>query len=307
MKILIVNNSVEHCGVYQYGKRFAKIALKSKKINFFYIEINNSTDLIEKINEINPQVVIYNYVPATMPWLNYTLIESIKKLDIKQGCIIHNQEFYMFDFYIHQNPDYKNNNNNFSIPRPIFEYNGKELNKLDDTIHIGSFGFGGKYKLIPDICKLIINQFSNEKVQLNLHITNGFYSSNNIEEIKKECLDILSVSTNIKLNISTNFITDDEILDFLYKNDLNIFLYENYQFYNGISSTIDYALSVRKPLAICRSNMFSHIYDVDPSICIENNSLSQIIKNGFGPLQEKYDSCTHNKFINTLEKIIISI
>jgi hypothetical protein len=120
-------------------------------------------------------------------------------------------------------------------------------------------------------------------------------------------LDILSVSTNIKLNITTNFITDDEILDFLYKNDLNIFLYENYQFYNGISSTIDYALSVRKPLAICRSNMFSHIYDVDPSICIENNSLSQIIKNGFGPLQEKYDSWTHNKFINTLEKIIISI
>jgi hypothetical protein len=50
--------------------------------------------------------------------------------------------------------------------------------------------------------------------------------------------------------------------------------------------------------------MFSHIWDAQPSICVENNSLLNIINNGFAPLEEKYNSWTHKKFIHTLETII---
>lgn len=49
---------------------------------------------------------------------------------------------------------------------------------------------------------------------------------------------------------------------------------------------IDYALAVQNPIAINRSNMYSHILDVEPSICVEDNYLIDIIKNGFTPLQK---------------------
>jgi hypothetical protein len=97
------------------------------------------------------------------------------------------------------------------------------------------------------------------------------------------------------------------MLDFLFNNDLNIFFYENYSFYNGISSTIDYALSVQKPIAICKSNMFSHIMDVNPSICVEDSDLIEIINNGFEPLQEKYNEWSHEKFVDNIETIIKKI
>jgi len=50
--------------------------------------------------------------------------------------------------------------------------------------------------------------------------------------------------------------------------------------------------------------MFSHIYDVDPSICVENNSLKTIITNGFRPLEEKHNEWSHKNFISRFEKIL---
>ena len=53
--------------------------------------------------------------------------------------------------------------------------------------------------------------------------------------------------------------------------------------------------------------MFSHIMDVNPSICIENNSLTNIISNGFSPLEGKYNSWTNENFIQNIETIINQI
>jgi hypothetical protein len=106
------------------------------------------------------------------------------------------------------------------------------------------------------------------------------------------------------LVITTDFISDEDLLDFLAGNDLNIFFYQKYSGYNGISSSIDYALSVKRPIAICRSNMFSHIWNATPSICIEDVSLNEIINVGIRPLEQYYNSWSHDKFIELFENNI---
>ena len=75
--VLFVNNNIENCGVYQYGKRVANICLKSKIIKFEYVEISSSNQLFSFIEEINPDVIIYNYVPSNMPWLNYDILNLV--------------------------------------------------------------------------------------------------------------------------------------------------------------------------------------------------------------------------------------
>jgi len=308
MNIFIVNNSQQNCGVYQYGKRFGNICTKSKKYNFMYFEMNSENEFIEMFSKHKPEAIIYNYLSGTMPWVTPALVQQYRELGIKQYLIVHNSYYPFFDYYLHQNPYHPGVDvNNFALPRPLYDYKKFEYESKDDVLTIGTFGFGFKCKYIDQICKIINEQIIDREVQINLHLTESHYSPNwdTIETIKQNCLNEIT-HDNIKLNITHDFLTDDKMLEFLSKNDLNIFLYEKYpdNFYNGISSTIDYALSVKKPIAICKSNMFSHIWDVSPSICIEDNSLLQIIENGFAPLEEKYNSWTTDKFLNMLESII---
>lgn len=301
--VIFVNHDVVNCGVYQYGKRVFDISKKSQKYNFEYVEVTCFENLLEFIKDRNPKIIFYNYLPSTMPWFNDSIFHQIKSLGIKQGNTVHNCKYGNFDFYLHQDPYYKNDENNFAILRPLFEYVPNDNLEKNDKIQIGTFGFGGQHKFVPEICRLVSEEFVNQQIKLNLHVTEGFYSGNIFEEVKNECLNNLN-NENIDLNITNNFLTNEDLLNFLYQNDLNIFFYENYPFYNGISSSIDYALSVRKPIAICKSNMFSHIIDVTPSICVEDTDLVDIIANGFSPLQEKYNSWSHKNFIDNIEMIV---
>jgi hypothetical protein len=272
-----------------------------------YYEMDSQNSLELEYNNHKPEVIIYNYLSVTMPWVNKELVQKYRDLGIKQYSIVHNVGYEtFFDCYLHQNPYYENlDENNFALTRPLFDYQPIKIEKTDDVIHIGSFGFGFKVKNFEKICKIVNDQLSHKNVQINLHLTSSYFcpNSNDIAFIKQDCLNLIT-HDNIKLNMTHDFLTDDNVLNFLYKNDLNIFFYQNYDVYNGISSTIDYALSVKKPLAICRSNMFSHIWDVNPSICVENNSLLNIIENGFYPLKEKYNLWTNENFIYNLETII---
>lgn len=307
--ILIINHSVENCGVYQYGKRFASILKKSKEYNFIYLELNSSDELHKNIIEYNPSVIIYNHLTGTMPWVNIELINNIKQRNIKQGTIVHNINYSeFFDFYLHQDPNYQRVDNNFNILRPLFEYTNNYI-KNDNITRIGSFGFGFRSKYYPDICRLVNSQAEDfDSIELNLHLTKSFFcdNSSDINFIIQECNNSIT-NSKIKLNITSDFVSDQDMLHFLGKNDINIFLYQKYLQYNGISSVIDYALSVKKPIGICESNMFSHIWNTKPSILLEYNSIKNIINNGIEPLKIYYTNWSQDQFIRHIEQIIHEI
>tara|TARA_R110000851_G_scaffold67262_9_gene152002 strand:+ start:57 stop:992 length:936 start_codon:yes stop_codon:yes gene_type:complete len=303
--IFIINHSVENCGVYQYGKRVAGVLSNSENYNFKYLELNDFETFLTHVNEDKPTSIIYNHLTGTMPWFTEDKAQQIRMMGIKQGLLVHNVAYStFFDFYLHQDPNYQDNGDNYHILRPLFDYN-KTFEKEDDVIRIGSFGFGFKVKQYDSICDMVNRTFPTEKVELNLHITESFFCPNAdvIEQLKRTCNSIIT-NKNITLNFTTDFMTDEGVLDFLSKNDLNIFLYKKYGTYNGISSVIDYALSAAKPIAICRSNMFSHIWDTQPSICVENNDLRTILNNGFDSLNKKRDEWSNPNFIINIEGII---
>ncbi len=309
MNIFVVNHSVENCGVYQYGKRVGSILEKSNNNKFIYLEIDTENEFRENLKKYSPEIIIYNYLSGTMPWMNESIAKELRSKNIRQLLLVHNVNYdTFFDYYLHQDPDYPTDDINFSICRPLFEYHPQKIVSNSDVLKIGSFGFGFRVKYFDEICRVVNEQFYGRKVEINLHLTHSHFcqNSNDIQAIKHECLSRLT-NSNIKLNMTHQFLSDDEMLDFLYENDLNIFFYQDYPSYNGISSTIDYALSVKKPIAICKSRMFSHIMNVRPSICVEDNYLIDIINNGFAPLESKYESWTNNKFIDRIESIISEI
>tara|TARA_R110000868_G_scaffold409778_1_gene696010 strand:- start:4547 stop:5491 length:945 start_codon:yes stop_codon:yes gene_type:complete len=306
--IFLINHSVENCGVYQYGKRVAGVLNKSENYNFKYLELNDFEVFMTHVNEDKPTVIIYNHLTGTMPWFTNDTSQIIRGMGIKQGLLVHNVNYEtFFDFYLHQDPNYQDNENNYHILRPLFEYDVPE-DQDGSIIRIGTFGFGFKVKEYDKICEMVNNDFANDSVELNLHLTISHFCPNEdvINQLRRQCVDKIT-NPNIKLNITTEFMTDRGVLDFLNKNDLNVFFYHKYTSYNGISSVIDYALSAKKPIAICKSNMFSHIWDTQPSICVEDNNLKTILSNGFGSLNGKYNEWSNENFIKNVETTIKKI
>jgi hypothetical protein len=110
----------------------------------------------------------------------------------------------------------------------------------------------------------------------------------------------LNTKKGVTLNITRNFLDDDGVLQFLANNDINVFMYSENG--NGISSAIDYALSVKRPIAITRCNMFRHILKND-IVLSGKNSVVDILNRGTKPLNEFYDKWSTQKFIDEMDGI----
>ncbi len=100
-----------------------------------------------------------------------------------------------------------------------------------------------------------------------------------------------------------DFLTVDQVLNFLAQNTINAFFYEE-NTGRGLSSVIDLALAVQRPVAITKSTMFRHLRSTLPSICIEDLSLKEIIHNGFAPLHHYCQEWNEANLVWDYERII---
>ena len=305
MKILFVNHSQKQCGVYQYGKRVADILKKDDRFDLQYEEIDNPDIFLRLTNDSKNDYIVYNWHPSTMSWLNNSLVLNQKKS--KQILIFHESHFpsnLEIDGFFMTDLTEDEKIKHFSIPRPLFETVMEK--PITKKLKFGSFGFGFTNKGFEKICK-IINQNYNDCI-IHLHIPNAFYGDSNSKISNSVINNCKSIITNptVELVITTNFLTNEEILDFLNSNSVNLFLYDNMPG-RGLSSTIDYALSVDTPLVINNSYMFRHIISEKPNLSIDNQTIDQIIEDGIESskfFRKKWSNENlRNKFFNILQKI----
>jgi hypothetical protein len=304
-KVFITNHTDEACGVYQFGKRVAEILLdsNSKDFDYFYIEASDKRSFLEKVNKIgDPDIVVHNYLNITMPWLDEECLGRLGKGRVPQGLIVHNIGYSLgFDFYLHQHPDYPDNGINHSLCRPLYDYKPEPFTP-SSVPKFGTFGFGFIVKEYEKIVQLINSQF--DEAEINMHLTYSKFCPNisELEGIKIRCKESIS-KDGISLNITSDFRTDEEILRFLGRNDLNVFLYKDYKNYNGISSVIDYAISAQRPFAVCKSNMFAHVNYIE-DLCVEKTPLARIIECGDKYTEGFRQRWDRKNFVNKTEGIL---
>ena len=311
--ILFISHKKSQCGIYQYGLDVYNSLKKSLNYNFVYIESDTLNDIISFINIHKKEIkcIVYNYYPTTMPWINTNIL---RKFSIKQIAIIHefNQETI----------DKLNNNyfDAFLIPDPtiniahtyIYKINRlipnfeKEIVENNNKISIGSFGFGFKDKGFEKIIEIAKNEFKDVEIDININMPFNTIvdidGKNHAIKTKERCLKIIEKS-KINLKITHNYMEKKDLLNFLHKNTINAFFYDTNKDM-GISSVIDFALAVKKPIAITKSGMFRHIFNVTPSICIEDSNFQTIIKRGVSPFEKIYEEWSEENFIKRYEEIL---
>lgn len=297
IKILYVNPSNEECGIYQFGKRVYN-ALKTYLPEWcdwelFYYENYNDVNLHhQKINEINPNVILYSYNSTALPFA--TSYMKSPHPDIINIAICHEQEQFihdnidtlpqdwyggkLFKYWVGHDPTMiLTKENCFNATRPILrtEYVEPPFEK-NGVLTFGNSTFGFKNKLHVEIVNAIQKEYDEAIIRFNMppsHFGDKFLHQAN--QIAKECEKII-YKTNIKLFVSNIlFKTEEEIIEWLSNNDINIYFYEQWDVpgsMRGVSSSPDNALSTRRPLIVNKTTMMKHLnpiigsYGIDGSI-----------------------------------------
>jgi len=299
MRILFLNHKKSRCGIYSYGNRLWNIWKKSSENLFTYQEISS----LDEYNNIilDYDIIIYNYHCMTMPWLtSYNINTNIKSIGIWHEGPINIPFNRVIDL-------------SSGIPRPIFENipdsientNQEIINFLnysnDGVPIIGSFGFGfdskGFDKIITNVCQT----FDRAIIKLVITISEfGDIDGSIVKQINQTCYNLLT-NPNIELKIINDYLSDNDILYFLNKNSINVFLYKE-ENNRGISSVIDFALSVNKPICISNSYMFRHIYS--NNISINNKTIKECIEHNLDYINNFKQSNSYNCSIEFINRII---
>jgi len=244
-----------------------------------------------------------------MGWLNNNNIQK----NIKNIGVIHESNTNFFDIICDINP---NNPGKYTIPRPIYEdieilldnYN-PSTNKIKEFIEyneenipiFGSFGFGFDFKGFDKIIKLVNEQYDQAIIKIVIPEGDFVIDTKNLNNKRVHEFSQINKKNNIKIMVITDFFTNEDILYFLNKNTMNIFLYD-YLEGRSISSTIDYAISVKKPLGISDSLMFRHIYSDE--ICLYKNSIEKCLKNSTKYCNKFLIEYSHGNMINKFKEIL---
>ena len=315
MNVLFLNHKVENCGVYQYGKRVNEILQKNMQIKYIYKEIDSYQEYCNILQDnAGIMAIIYNYHVSTMTWLNSSNIQRV----VKNIGIPHESPDNLFDIVCNIDPNAPERANVFSLPRPIYENIEEIVNvttsneTIDNFINkytdinipiFGSFGFGFDNKGFDKIIKIINEQYDTAIIKFVIPIAHFDPDPNRINRMRDICIHANS-KPGIILMISHDFFSNTDILKFLKSNTMNIFLYDT-MYGRGISSTIDYAISVKKPLGISDSYMFRHIYSDE--ICLYKNSINDCMIKSTKYLAKFLDEYSHNNIINKFEQILNTI
>jgi len=318
-KILFVTQTLGYkaaCGIGLIGKLLGESFVKSKKYNFEILFTDSSAELEAKILEINPACIIYNYHSITTDWMNdaslrnkYSQIKHIMiHHDIHQSIIdnFHPSQYFGFNYIVSPDTTLVGSQNVLTVSRLIPPY--RPTNYPENTIPVIGFqGFGAPHKGIHRIAEAVQREFS--EAVIRLHIPYSHYGDSQGIAAHQRVTEVRQIITNPNIHVeaSHDLLSTEEVIDFLAGNTINCYFYD-YLHGAGLASSPDYALAVNRPIAVTKSHQLRNFIGLSPSICIEDNSLRDIISFGLDPTKElrrKY--CEENvieEYENILEKII---
>lgn len=288
--VLIVNHNEPACGVFQFGENLHRaLHAVPSRYSFELANCANENDIRSAIARANPAAVIYNWHPATLPFIDKEFTRRMGSPAVPAIGFFHEitadaanaVRDDIFDCWICGDPTLQTDNPYiFKSGRPLPVYENTKSAPAIPTI--GSFGFGFPNKGFARLAALVQQQFDEAVIRLHIPFS-AFFDPDGREALARVDEARAQIKKpGIGIEASHSLLSKEGLLDFLAANSLNAFLYDD--MYRGIASTVDYALVVDRPIAITRSYMFRHLWNATPSILVEERTLPEILAAGTAPL-----------------------
>lgn len=303
--ILFCNSSEPACGVYQYGCQLYDALDTSDKFEFSYYQPGGLEEMAADLVEYDAAAVIYNWHPDMGGWMKGAPFPG---MPAKQILVYHDWEpdVSKFDAVLFSDPTMSDHDNWHSIPRPLPVYDsGKLIGRGGEPI-IGVHGFFGASADL--VLKRVMEEF--DRAILRMHIPFAFFGDRDgkaSKEMAARCMAMLEDKPEICATYSHRWLDARDLLGWLSYNDLNCYLRDTTGVWRGVSSALDAALAVRRPLAVNKCQGFRHVFGCQPSVCVEERSLKEILATGIEPLKPLYEANSREKLVARVESILEGI
>jgi len=287
MKILFTNHSQQQCGVYQYGARTAKILESDPRFLTLYVEVDNPEQLYSEVAQFEPDVILMNWALGTQSWLSAEILDNIncKKVIFYHDDFNDHLRTFKADAFIvgsqdEEDPSRPVENKYYILPRPIVERD-VIVKDRGDIISVGSFGTGSTRKGFQDVVSRVCAEY--DEAIINFHITGAYFDYTNgatALAVSDLCRQHVT-KPGVQLNITNDFITDEELALRLQQNDINIFMYNHeVPSFAGIASSLDFPVGWGGPIATNGNIMFRHVLKDYPEINLDNHSIEEVLSLG---------------------------
>lgn len=279
MNCLLVNYPESACGVSQYGRNLWENLRDSTQIHWKYCEPSTVGEL-HAYAMPSPDAILYNWQSGQGGFLTESPFSWIKG---RQFLCYHdndiNESVWAGIFF--SDPGMTPHGNWHPIGRPLPKFESPSP-KFHEVPIIGCHGFIGAWA--DQVVSRVIGEIEFATIRLNLPFAKyGDSTGAQARTMAEHCRNMVLGKPDIKLEISHDFLPMDKLLAWLSENDLNCYIRPANMNWRGVSSAPDAAIAVKRPIAINRCNAFRHLHFCTPSICVEDNSLLEIIGNGLSP------------------------
>ncbi len=275
--VLFLSWSNENCGVHQYGRGVAAA------LGLVHQSITSLDEAELAIARYKPDVTIWNWHPGTLGRIVHP--SSPRRFQAPSICLLHEFDSHLiggdfFDIFVMPDPS-----NTFRHPR--FFTSGRAIvpytnsHPLPPVPTIGSFGFGVGIKGYQRLLALVRESYDEAIIRLHIPANwavdpNGYIAGQLIEQLRVQS------GAGISIQASHAWLDSQGLLDWLAKNTINVFPYDPVP-HPGISSSTDWALAARRPIAITHCGLFKHLRELP--IFLENYSIKQIVERGTAPIE----------------------
>ena len=305
-KVLFINHPEYRCGVYQFGNRVFRLARLSTRVEYYYADCSSSLEFQKAFSDVKPEYLVLNFHPATTMngWLTEDLLKSVsaKKYYLWHGFDRPSYDKMLF-FGCFGRGSQAPLEKSVILPRPLIPYKGEH--PKNSIVTIGSFGFAMGCKGFHFLVEMVNKQFS--EAVINIHMPNAYFGDRNGDAMRtiSEWCRSENKNPGIKLNITHDFKTEEELVTFLAGNDINCGLYSCIS--QGISSSMDYYLSSGRPVGVTDNMMFSHVLErVGNSIVLsDTNTIQDILNKGTIPLEPIYKEWSTENFVKQFEELFL--
>lgn len=302
MNALIVNPPVPECGVHNYGRNFYECLRASARHSYAICEPWNTSDLHVSENALKPDVFIFNYHPGIAQSAWYATYARERK----SVAIYHDGELPRIEWraILFSDPTMRSGADRWKpIGRPLPPWAFSEYVPHDGPVIIGVNGFRGAWA--DQAVGMVIKEFDTAIVRLHLPFSAHCDPQGHEARLAVQRCSILCKSKpRVNLEVCHDFLPMDELLKRLSANDLNLYVRDLPPGWRGVSSVLDVALAVHRPIAVNLCSGFRHVHSLQPSICVEYNSLRTILNNGTRPLEELYSAWAPSKIAAQVDDVI---
>lgn len=313
MKALFVNGSSEpQCGVNQFGKNLYAILKDSQNIEWHYHEASTHCELTCAVLDAS-DAIVYNWQSGQGGILSEAPFSNFNH---PQYLIYHDNDINenAWDGIFFSDPTMTERGNWHVLGRPIPKIeNLLCLPNLQTASHhwtrpvIGVHGFIGAWA--DQVVYRVMQEFEYATVAMSLPFARyGDADGSQARAMAERCRNMTVNNPGITLQIGHSFMEKDELIAWLARNDLNVYIRPPSMNWRGVSSAPDFAIAAKRPIAINKCSAFRHLHGLAPSICVEDNSLMEIIGNGlspFVPFVAKW--CDEDVIREQVERVLMSV